>query len=64
MAYKGIGSVGSCCSVFVECFLDCIVVFYYINWRPLKVFSKESFQRLFFFWIKTVIFKAYSRFIL
>ncbi len=29
--------------------LTVLLFFYYINWRPLKVFSKESFQRLFSF---------------
>lgn len=63
MAYKGLGVWALVVQSLLNASLTVLLFFYYINWRPLKVFQKNRF-RDFFFWIKTVIFKAYSRFIL
>ena len=49
MAYKGTGVWSLVVQSLLNALLIALLFFYYINWRPLKVFSKESFQRLFSF---------------
>lgn len=49
MAYKGLGVWALVIQSLLNASLTVLLFFYYIHWRPLKVFSKESFQRLFSF---------------
>ena len=49
MAYKGVGVWALVVQTLLNALLVTCLFFYYINWRPLKVFSKKSFQGLFSF---------------
>lgn len=49
MAYKSYGVWALIAQSLLNSFLTVLLFFYYINWRPLKVFSRKSFQRLFSF---------------
>lgn len=49
MAYKGTGVWALVVQSLLNALLITLLFFYCINWRPLKVSSKESFQRLFSF---------------
>lgn len=49
MAYKGTGVWALVVQSLLNALLITLLFFYCINWLPLKVFSKESFQRLFSF---------------
>lgn len=49
MAYKGYGVWSLVFQSLLNILLITFLSFYYINWRPLKTFSKDSFQNLFSF---------------
>lgn len=49
MAYKGYGVWSLVFQSLLNVLLITFLSFYYINWRPLKTFSKDSFQNLFSF---------------